>query len=422
MLQSLYSCLIKKYGFVNVYHFAREHMSLLEFFDRVLISGNKNTLCLFKKADGISQDELERVSTFGRHIFKNAHLRTCVKESALIFFVFEYGVECQIVEKILSFKAFKNSGFYKPVIVDAQKNKLIYKHFEIPVHLLLLLKKLFRHIKQKNSTEDECEKESKFEELKTLIKLESFRKTTRLGVPYVTYLLIIINLLVWLLMETWGSSTESATLIRYGAKIGPPIWEGEFWRLFTPSFVHIGFLHLFSNCVILYFAGSILEALTGSPRTAFIYVITGLCGNMLSLIFSPNLSAGASSSVFGILGALIYYVIKYKHDLPDNFYRIIILYLCPFVLYNLIIGGFYPNIDNYAHVGGIIAGMLAMSVLGVRYPANLPKKINIIMLGIFILYTSILFYFSYVPRDEAYSSRSEAAFQVTAAFRKSPVR
>ena len=109
------------------------------------------------------------------------------------------------------------------------------------------------------------------------------------------------------LMEVAGGSTNTATLIDFGAKVNWLILQGEWWRLFTPIVLHIGILHLSMNTLALYYIGMIVEKIYGNFRFLFIYLIAGFFGTLASLLFSPNISAGASGAIFGCFGALLYF-------------------------------------------------------------------------------------------------------------------
>ena len=130
--------------------------------------------------------------------------------------------------------------------------------------------------------------------------MNSFRKK-----PIVTYGLIAVNLLVFIGMTLSGGSQNVVNLIAWGAKYNPLIIQGELWRLFTPMFIHIGLEHLALNLLTLYFLGVQLEQLFGKWRFLALYLISGVGGNILSFALSSNISAGASTSLFGFFGAYL---------------------------------------------------------------------------------------------------------------------
>ena len=136
-----------------------------------------------------------------------------------------------------------------------------------------------------------------------------------------TWLIIAINVIVWLLMELNGGSENSDTLIAFGAKVNELIDQGQVWRLLTAMFLHIGIIHLAVNQYSLYAVGTLLERFMGATRFAILYVLAGLCGSLASYWFSPNaISAGASGAIFGLLGALLtprYEIIRDLNGVPQ---------------------------------------------------------------------------------------------------------
>lgn len=118
---------------------------------------------------------------------------------------------------------------------------------------------------------------------------------------------------MFILLEMNGGSTNPYVLLYFGAKYNPAILDGEWWRFFTPMFLHIGFLHLFMNGLSLYYLGTAVESIFGRLRFLIIYLFSGFFGTLASFIFSSHLSAGASGAIFGLFGALLYFGIEHKH-------------------------------------------------------------------------------------------------------------
>lgn len=182
--------------------------------------------------------------------------------------------------------------------------------------------------------------------------------------PFFTYVLILIQVAVFLWLETHGGSTNTSTLIKYGAKFNILIYEGEWWRFITPVFLHIGFLHLLMNTFALYYLGIAVERIFGNTRFLLIYLFAGMTGFIASFLFSSNLSAGASGAIFGCFGALLYFGAVY----PKLFYRTMGLNLFFVLAINLVIGFSSAGIDNAGHLGGLIGGFLAAGIV------HFPKK------------------------------------------------
>lgn len=180
------------------------------------------------------------------------------------------------------------------------------------------------------------------------------------GYPYLTYTLIALNVILFLLMTLAGGSTQTIILIKFGAKVNELIMRGEVWRLFTSMFLHIGLLHLAFNLYALWALGPITETLIGRPRYLTIYILSGISGSLASLFFTDAISAGASGAIFGLLGALVSYSRKNPGLWKSGFGKNLMI----IILINLSLGVFQPGIDIYAHIGGLICGL----ILGRLFP------------------------------------------------------
>ena len=176
--------------------------------------------------------------------------------------------------------------------------------------------------------------------------------------PRWAYVFLAINVLLFFAMELTGGSENSRTLISFGANFAPAVAAGEYWRLLTANFLHIGLLHLVVNSYALYILGAEVEALFGHPRFIVIYLLSGVSGAIFSFMLTQGLSAGASTSLFGLFGALAIYFYKQRRLLGDfGQQRLISLGIT--LLINVVIG-LSPGsrIDNWGHVGGLIGGAI----------------------------------------------------------------
>lgn len=191
------------------------------------------------------------------------------------------------------------------------------------------------------------------------------------GKPLFTYVLIGLQVLMFLVLEWKGGSTNPAVLIQYGAKFNPLIKEGEWWRFITPIFLHIGFFHLFMNTMALYYLGMTVERLYGSWRFLFIYLLAGFFGTLGSFLFTSSLSAGASGAIFGLFGALLYFGTVYRH----LFFKTMGTNIIGLVVLNLGLGLLIPGIDNAGHIGGLIGGFLAASIVHLPRHRLLSKQL-----------------------------------------------
>ena len=208
--------------------------------------------------------------------------------------------------------------------------------------------------------------------------------------PTATYILLIINISVYLLMTVAGGSENTGVLLAFGAKVNFLIAQGQWWRLFNPMFIHIGLEHLVLNMVTLYFIGLQIETLFGKWRFVTLYLLSGLGGNIASFAFSPGISAGASTSIFGLFGAFL----MLGESFRDNPYiRATAKQFLLLVILNLGLG--LRGIDIAGHIGGLLAGFLAAYVIGVpnigRVPVNKKVLAGCALLIIFGLLTVVGF-------------------------------
>ena len=188
----------------------------------------------------------------------------------------------------------------------------------------------------------------------------------------VTFVLIIINIIVYLGLEIAGD-TESAQFMMESGAIYPPyiVEKGQYWRLFTATFMHFGLPHLMNNMVILGSAGQILENALGKWKFLVLYLLAGIGGSALSfgqMMASGEYSvaAGASGAVFGIIGALVWIVLlhKGKYESLTGKGLAIMIGLC---LYYGVTAG---NVDNWGHIGGLVMGFLVSIIF---YRRNIKK-------------------------------------------------
>jgi len=163
-----------------------------------------------------------------------------------------------------------------------------------------------------------------------------------------------------------GPSAE--TLLKLGAKqTSLMIVEGDWWRLFTPMFLHAGLIHYLLNMLALWFVGSAIEQSHGFINTAIAFIIAGVGGTVLSALFLPQyISVGASGGIFGFIGMCIgdiavnwRLVFIRTHDNENNYCRhiMVIVWLFLDIVVNCLIG-LTPFVDNFNHLGGLIYGFL----------------------------------------------------------------
>ncbi|MPM14614.1 Rhomboid protease GlpG [bioreactor metagenome] len=179
----------------------------------------------------------------------------------------------------------------------------------------------------------------------------------------VTYTVIILNILVYLIEIIKSRNLIDIniyTLIQMGAKINILINRGEIYRLITSTFLHGGIMHILFNMSALNIIGKEVEYIYGSKKYILIYILSALSGSLFSYLFNPNsVSVGASGAIFGLLGAMLVFGLKEKNKIGKQYVKNILETLA----INVIIGITISNIDNYAHLGGLIMGALSALIL-----------------------------------------------------------
>lgn len=177
------------------------------------------------------------------------------------------------------------------------------------------------------------------------------------GDHFITSILIDLNILVFLAMLISGVnpiSPSAATLLEWGGNRRYDTLNGEWWRLVTSMFLHGGLIHIISNIVALAIAAIYIEPVFGRTKYALLYIISGLCGSIASIMWHENtVSVGASGAIFGLFGAILALLFSNAYKKFEK--KIILIMIGTYVGLNLIIG-LTGNIDNAAHIGGLISG------------------------------------------------------------------
>ena len=200
--------------------------------------------------------------------------------------------------------------------------------------------------------------------------------------PLFSWIILGFNGLVWLLMTLNGGSTDTSVLINFGAKVTWLVAGGEYWRLFTAIFLHIGIIHLAFNSYALYSLGPQIESLFGRGRFLTIYFLSGLAGSIASYDLSESLSAGASGAIFGLIGALAVFLQSHRKILgrrgQQGLVNIIVV-----ILFNLLLSFSVPGIDVWGHLGGLAGGLIVGRLLSPEYKlvADTPTSVRLIDLN-----------------------------------------
>ncbi|WP_334328397.1 rhomboid family intramembrane serine protease [Companilactobacillus sp. HBUAS59699] len=209
--------------------------------------------------------------------------------------------------------------------------------------------------------------------------------------PYVTWFLLILTLGVFAAETLSGGSQNINTLLIFGAKTNNLVQEGQWWRLITPMFVHIGVLHILMNGFSIYYVGQILEPMVGHVRFAVIYFLSGIMGNLASFAFGSNnaISAGASTSLFGLFAAFLALAVIYKEnrflgELGKSFLALIVI--------NLALDLTMSGIDIWGHIGGAIGGFLvglALGLPGIKRPKTIFRILALVIIAAISYYMYI---------------------------------
>lgn len=186
----------------------------------------------------------------------------------------------------------------------------------------------------------------------------------------VTAALVAVNVAVAVMVFlSFGSTGDMGGLVRAGANVKSAVAVGEWWRLTSSMFLHVGILHLVLNMYGLWILGKLLEQMLGSKRFFGLYMISGIAGALASFYFGgPGTSAGASGAVFGVLGAATAELGLYRSEYPERWRKALFRNLVFLIAANVGIGFLYPAIDQSAHFGGLVTGAVLMALLSQRSP------------------------------------------------------
>jgi len=191
-----------------------------------------------------------------------------------------------------------------------------------------------------------------------------------------TYLLIAINTVVFIAMAMQARTvffSDSQLLLRWGANSGALTSGGQWWRLLTSCFVHGGLVHIALNMWCLYNLGWLAELLFGRRRFTLLYLLCGIGGSLGSICWRGNgLSVGASGAIFGLAGALLPAMMLHSNPQLRAALKGQLSSIGMFVVYNLAFGAAVRGIDNAAHIGGLVTGM----VLGAAYPTGMDRRVG----------------------------------------------
>lgn len=221
---------------------------------------------------------------------------------------------------------------------------------------------------------------------------------------FITPILVDLNILLFVAMVLNGANVllpDYATLIRWGANFRPVTLEGEWWRLVTCCFLHIGVVHLLVNLYALIYIGLLLEPRLGKARFLAAYLLSGIAASTASLWWHPlTISAGASGAIFGMYG--VFLAMLTTRLVEKSVRQTLLLSIAMFVVYNLM-SGLKEGIDAAAHIGGLVSGLLIgyAYVPGLRNPERLRLQIATTGILTAVVLTASFVIYSNLPNDIA---------------------
>lgn len=216
--------------------------------------------------------------------------------------------------------------------------------------------------------------------------------------PIMTYIFMAICFVAYVFTSLVSANffeNDPNVLYKFGALVSIDNFSNiysEMYRLVVPIFLHAGIIHLACNMYSLYILGPQLESFFGKVKYTIIFIGSGIIGNLVSLLFLNNntVSVGASGAIFGLLGAMLYFGYHYRVYLSGVMRSQII----PVIILNLLIGFSLSGINNAAHLGGLVGGLLLAKAVGVKYKSKKSDIINgIIMTTIFVGFLIYMIFF-----------------------------
>lgn len=179
-----------------------------------------------------------------------------------------------------------------------------------------------------------------------------------------TIVLVLVNVAVFFFLTAKGMTEDAEFMLEHGAMYVPYVLQGEYQTIFTSMFLHFGFEHLMNNMLILALIGWNLELEIGKIKFLLIYFLSGIAGNVLSAWMELQagdfaVSAGASGAIFGLIGAAFYVAIRNKGQFGEISGRGLLF----MIVVSLYYGFTSEGVDNFAHIGGLLAGFVLAVLL-----------------------------------------------------------
>lgn len=220
------------------------------------------------------------------------------------------------------------------------------------------------------------------------------------GFPWLTFVLCAVATVAY--AWGWWAETQAETLeastalqvIALGGRSTPLVADaGESWRLLSCHFVHTSLLHLVFNLVFLFTVGGALEHAARRSDYAALLLFSAVASSLASLLGTPQVSAGSSGIVFGVLGAAVTFGLRYHDRLAPRVQRYFGIWVLPFLVILFAVGMRNPGVDHASHLGGLCAGLIGGMLLPIALPDYpwLPRRrhwpVRLVAAGVFCLLT-----------------------------------
>lgn len=358
---------------------------------QVLYKSSMGGLIILELIDGDLLTTEEIKAHLENNKIKLEEIKGAANRYIVELFIFQNEPENEKVEVIknIQVNGAIDRKYLKSMSINLQ-NKSFVKYYKTPFSTFgagKLIKSVF---------ESESYESTSKEEIAELLlqKNEEYKIEFKVKTPIITYSLIAINAIVWIVLNLYAMKSGqniNELLITYGAKENVLIMNGEYWRFISPIFLHANITHLLLNCYSLYAVGVIVEKIYGRTKFAVIYFIAGIFGSIASFMFSPNSGVGASGAIFGLLGAMLYIGVEKPALFKKHFgYNVIVT-----IFANLAYGFSRAGIDNFAHIGGLIGGFLSSGIVKVTNTSRWHyKRLAIIGVTIIIAAAGVFYGFN----------------------------
>ncbi len=339
----------------------------------IIINGLENEIWLENmqsdlKLIRINTNYIHNEEQYKNDIYKAQSIMKSIKKNTLSFRMTMLNLLLDTGEsvKIMDSKNIETIKVSK--INDFKKNKVVNEFFPKVKDAVLTEKS--DAIEFFKLTEDMNQKTIRNE--KKLEKIFSPKK------PVMTYLLIVINILVFLSSIVYGDFT-----LGYANNYVQIFTYNEYYRLITSMFLHGSIIHIGFNMYALYILGPVVERYYGKSKFLLIYFVSGILGNLFSCLFASEttFSLGASGAIFGLLGSIAYFTYYYRATIQGLLKSQII----PTIAVNLLIGFMLPGIDVSAHIGGLVGGLLISMGIGIGDKGRNQDRINGIVILILLI-------------------------------------